>query len=96
VAFTPDHPPDAVQEPASVDDHVSVEEPPAAMLAGDAEKDTVGTDGGVGVGVGVGMGVGGDPARGCPPPPLLSLPPPHPASMRAGQASKQLLRVVLS
>jgi hypothetical protein len=43
VAFTPDHPPDAVQEPASVDDHVSVDDPPPAMLAGDAERDTVGS-----------------------------------------------------
>jgi hypothetical protein len=43
VAFTPDHPPDAVQEPASVDDHVSVDDPPAAMLAGDAARDTVGS-----------------------------------------------------
>ena len=45
VAFTPDHPPDAVQEPASVDDHVSVDDPPAAMPAGDAESDTVGSTG---------------------------------------------------
>jgi len=42
-AFAPDHPPDAVQEPASVDDHVRVDDPPPAMLAGDAERDTVGT-----------------------------------------------------
>jgi hypothetical protein len=43
LAFVPDHPPEAVQEPAPVDDHVSVDDPPAAMLAGDAETDTVGT-----------------------------------------------------
>jgi hypothetical protein len=43
VAFAPDHPPDAVQEPALADDHVSVDDPPAAMLAGDAARDTVGT-----------------------------------------------------
>lgn len=42
-AFAPDHPPDAVQEPAPAADHVSVDESPAAMLAGDAERDTVGT-----------------------------------------------------
>ena len=42
-AFAPDHPPDAVQEPALVDDHVSMDDSPAAMLAGDAERDTVGT-----------------------------------------------------
>jgi len=43
VALAPDHPPDAVQEPAPVDDHVRVDEPPALMLPGDADRDTVGT-----------------------------------------------------
>ena len=42
LAFAPVHPPDAVQEPAPVDDHVSVDDSPAAMLPGDAETDTVG------------------------------------------------------
>jgi hypothetical protein len=44
VAFAPDHPPDAVQEAAPVDDHVSVDDPPAATVTGDAARDTVGTD----------------------------------------------------
>ena len=43
LAVAPDHPPEAVQEAAPVDDHVSVDEPPATMPAGDAETDTVGT-----------------------------------------------------
>ena len=43
LALAPDHPPEAVQEPAPVDDHVSVDDPPAAMPAGDAARDSVGT-----------------------------------------------------
>jgi hypothetical protein len=43
VAFAPDHPPEAVHEPALVDDQLSVDDPPELMLAGDAERDTLGT-----------------------------------------------------
>jgi hypothetical protein len=43
VAFVPDHPPEAVHEPALVDDQVSIDDAPEAMLAGDAERDTAGT-----------------------------------------------------
>jgi hypothetical protein len=42
VAFVPDHPPEATHEPALVDDQLSVDDPPESMLAGDADRDTVG------------------------------------------------------
>jgi hypothetical protein len=47
IALAPDHAPDAEQEPAFVEDHVSVEDPPLATDVGFAESDTVGTGGGV-------------------------------------------------
>ena len=43
VALVPDQPPEAVQEVALVDDHVSVEDPPLATDVGFAASDTVGT-----------------------------------------------------
>jgi hypothetical protein len=43
----PDQAPDAVQELASVEDHVSVEDPPCATDIGFAASDTVGTASGV-------------------------------------------------
>jgi len=49
VARAPDQAPDAVQDVASVDDQVSVEDPPLATDVGFAETDTVGTGGGSGV-----------------------------------------------
>jgi hypothetical protein len=48
VALFPDHAPEAEQEIASVDDQVSVEEPPLATDGGFAARDTVGTGGGGG------------------------------------------------
>ena len=48
-ALLPDHAPEATQEVASVDDHVSVEDPPLVTDAGFAASDTVGTGGGGGV-----------------------------------------------
>ena len=49
VALLPDHAPEATQEVASVDDQVSVEDPPLATDAGFAASDTVGAGGGGGV-----------------------------------------------
>ena len=49
VALFPDHAPEATQEVASVDDQVSVEEPPLATDTGFAASDTVGAGGGGGV-----------------------------------------------
>ena len=46
VALLPDHAPEAVQEVALVDDHVSVEDAPLAIEVGLAVNDTVGTGGG--------------------------------------------------
>ena len=43
VAKVPDHAPEATQEVASVDDQVSVEEPPLVTIVGFAASDTVGT-----------------------------------------------------
>ena len=42
VAFVPDHPPEAVQDVAFVEDHVSVLVPPLATDVGDADSVTVG------------------------------------------------------
>jgi hypothetical protein len=42
VALLPDHAPEAVQEAASADDQVSVEDPPLATEVGFAVSDTVG------------------------------------------------------
>ena len=53
-SFGPDHAPDAVQDVASLDDHVSVTDSPFVMVVGFADSETVGT----GVGTGVGAGVG--------------------------------------
>jgi hypothetical protein len=44
----PDHPPEAVHEVASVEDQLSVDEPPLAMDPGLAPSDTVGAGGGGG------------------------------------------------
>jgi hypothetical protein len=49
VALGPDHAPEAAQELASVDDQVSVEDPPLETEVGFAASDTVGTGGGGGV-----------------------------------------------
>jgi len=49
VVLIPDHAPEATQEVASVDDQVSVEDPPLATDVGFAASDTVGTGGGGGV-----------------------------------------------
>ena len=49
VGLLPNHAPEATQEVAFVDDHVSVEDPPIATELGFAESDTVGTGGGGGV-----------------------------------------------
>jgi hypothetical protein len=46
-ALAPDQPPDAVQLVAFVELHVSVEEPPLAIVAGTAASETVGGGGGV-------------------------------------------------
>ncbi len=46
IALLLDHAPEATQEAASVDDQVSVEEPPLVTDAGFAVSDTVGTGGG--------------------------------------------------
>ena len=43
VALAPDQAPEAVQEVASVDDQVSVDDPPLAIDVGFAASDTVGT-----------------------------------------------------
>lgn len=43
----PDHPPEARQEAASVEDQVSVEDPPLAIEVGTPDSDTVGAGGGV-------------------------------------------------
>ena len=48
-ARLPDHAPEATQELASVDDQVSVEDPPLATDVGFAVRDTVGAGGGAGV-----------------------------------------------
>ena len=53
VGFVPLHPPEAVHEVALVEDQVTVETLPDAMLVGLAEIVTVGDGTGVGVGVGV-------------------------------------------
>ena len=42
VAFAPDHPPDAVQDVALVDDQERVEELPKIMDDGEADMETVG------------------------------------------------------
>jgi hypothetical protein len=49
VALPPDQPPEAVQEVASVEDQVSVDDPPLVIDVGFAASDTVGTGGGGGV-----------------------------------------------
>ena len=49
VALAPDQPPEAAQEIAFVEDHVSVEAPPLATDVGFAAINTVGTGGGGGV-----------------------------------------------
>jgi len=49
IALLPVHAPEATQEVASVDDQVSVEDPPLATDVGFAASDTVGTGGGGGV-----------------------------------------------
>ena len=41
-AFAPDQPPEALHVLAPLDVHVSVDVPPATMLPGEAESDTVG------------------------------------------------------
>jgi hypothetical protein len=51
VAFSPDQPPEAVQEVALVEDHVRVDTPPLAMEIGFAVIETVGAGGGGGVAV---------------------------------------------
>jgi hypothetical protein len=91
VALAPDQPPDAVHELALADDQLSVDDWPAVMLAGDADSDTVGADGGAG---GLPGGAGGLPggagalpggAGALPSPPAgdsLSAPP-HAASTSA-------------
>jgi hypothetical protein len=48
VALVPDQPPEAVQDVASVEDHVSVDDAPLVTLFGFAASDTVGTAGGGG------------------------------------------------
>jgi hypothetical protein len=48
VALAPDQVPEAVQEVASVEDQVSVDDPPLAIDVGFAASDTVGTGGGGG------------------------------------------------
>jgi len=63
VARVPDQPSEAVQEVALVEDHVSVEDWPAGMLAGAAESETVG---GTGTGTGVVTGTGEDCAEALP------------------------------
>ena len=45
VPLVPDQPPEAVQELASVEDQVSIEDPPYATAVGFAASDTVGTGG---------------------------------------------------
>jgi hypothetical protein len=45
IAFPPDHAPEAAQEVASVDDQVSVEDPPLATDVGFAVSDTAGAGG---------------------------------------------------
>jgi hypothetical protein len=42
-ALAPDHAPEAMQEVASVDDQVRVEDPPLVTIVGFAVSDTVGT-----------------------------------------------------
>ena len=49
VIFVPDQVPDAIQEVASVDDHVSSAAPPFVTLVGSALKTRVGNGGGGGV-----------------------------------------------
>jgi hypothetical protein len=49
VATDPLHPPEATQDVASVDDHVSVELPPVVTTVGFAVRVTVGTGGGAAV-----------------------------------------------
>ncbi len=46
VGKVPLQPPDAVHDVALLEVHVSVEDPPAAIVAGDAVSETVGTGGG--------------------------------------------------
>jgi hypothetical protein len=46
IGLLPDHAPEAMQEVASVDDQVSVEDPPLATDVGFEASDTVGTGGG--------------------------------------------------
>ena len=48
VAFVPDQPPDAVQLDTLLEDHERVEEPPATIDVGEAERDTDGLEGGGG------------------------------------------------
>ncbi len=43
VALVPDHAPEATQEPASVDDQVSVDDLPLATKVGFADREIVGT-----------------------------------------------------
>jgi len=50
VALAPDHPPEAEQEAAFVEDQVSIEDPPLVTDVGSAPSDTLG-DGGAGGGV---------------------------------------------
>ena len=75
----PDHPPDAVQALAAVDDHVSMDDAPAAMLAGDAERDTDAIDGGRGALLPLAVGDS------------LAPPPPQAASTRAAGTSSRCL-----
>ena len=49
IALLPDQAPEATQEVASVDDQMSVEDPPLPTDTGFADADTVGTGGGGGV-----------------------------------------------
>src|ERR1700744_3219857 len=51
VPFVPDQPPPAVHEVALAEDQVAIEFPPAAMLVGLAENETVGVAGGGGLAV---------------------------------------------
>ena len=47
ISLLPDHAPEAAQEVALLDDHVSIEDPLLQTKAGFADNDTVGPGGGV-------------------------------------------------
>jgi len=49
IALPPDHAPEPVQETASVEDQLRMEDPPLATEGGFTDNDTVGTGGGGGV-----------------------------------------------